>query len=118
MAIVKPTYKHDCNECIFLGNFLYSGRWVPKGVTSVDLYFHLSSTFLSTFIARYGNEGHEYMSGFHIDFLVNGNYDDYPIKEAILRAISNRIIQFKIEKGDSYEDTVELQKEYGPTWVE
>ena len=47
---MKPIFEHDCSHCIFLGHF-----------DNHDLY-HCNHT-RETFLARYGNEGHEYKSG-------------------------------------------------------
>jgi hypothetical protein len=45
----KIRYKHDCKKCIYLGDYL-----------EYDLYFCEKEP---TVIARYGNEGEEYISG-------------------------------------------------------
>jgi hypothetical protein len=47
----KPIFQHDCETCTFLGSFQGS-----------DLYCHESD--LPTIIARYGDDGPEYISGF------------------------------------------------------
>ena len=53
---VKPNYKHDCNECIFLGHHTEHGK-------PVDLYFHeYEPTGYITFIGRYSSEGSDYAS--------------------------------------------------------
>jgi len=51
-----PLYQHDCARCIYLGRYLDkpTNRWR-------DLYVCKSSG--TTVIARYGNEGSEYVSG-------------------------------------------------------
>jgi len=48
---MKPTWKHDCDACEFLGMF-----------DKHDLYY-CSSTMLPTIIARFGSDGPEYKSG-------------------------------------------------------
>ena len=56
---MNPRYTHDCDRCIFLGQF-----------KEYDLYFAdhggLAPGFVpiqATVIARYGNDGPEYTSG-------------------------------------------------------
>jgi hypothetical protein len=52
----KKHYEHDgCKGCIFLGNLREDLIWY-------DLYY-CPQNDVPTVIARYGNEGHEYMSG-------------------------------------------------------
>jgi len=50
----KPQYKHDCDQCQFLGVTIGGGR-------VADLYAHVSPSWV-TLIARYGDEGREYFS--------------------------------------------------------
>lgn len=47
-----PQHQHDCTECTFLGT-----------LESNDLYFCNQSFFGPTVIARYGNNGQDYISG-------------------------------------------------------
>lgn len=53
----EPKYQHDCDKCSFLGNF----RDEPV-LQDYDLYACSRGPGL-TYLARYGNEGHEYQSG-------------------------------------------------------
>jgi len=46
----KPLFRHDCDNCQFLGNF-----------QEHDLYVHRHRTS-DTVVARYGSEGPEYLS--------------------------------------------------------
>lgn len=46
-----PVFKHDCEACIFLGHWCGRDLWYHKGVTE-------------TVIARFGNDGMDYISGF------------------------------------------------------
>jgi hypothetical protein len=49
-------YKHDCQACLFLGSY-----------EECDLYFcNQAGCGVSTVIARFGNGGHEYMSGLNV----------------------------------------------------
>lgn len=60
LAVNEKHYEHDCDKCIFLGN------WVDykKGRT-FDLYF-CSQDGLPTVLARYGNEEFNYYSGLNM----------------------------------------------------
>jgi hypothetical protein len=55
----KPLYTHDCESCLYLGQY-----------EDKDLYY-CSGGFTNTVIARYGNDGPEYMSG--MIFAINGH---------------------------------------------
>lgn len=50
-----PRFKHDCNECVFLGSY----RQEIGG--DYDLYY--CSKLFPTVIARFGHEGSDYISG-------------------------------------------------------
>ena len=50
-----PNFQHDCDQCIFLGDFTHNGELL-------DLYVAFHTFGGGTLIARYGNQGHEYMS--------------------------------------------------------
>jgi hypothetical protein len=64
---MKPKFKHDCERCTFLGNF--------KGF---DLYFCPQTPNLPTVLARFSNEGADYVSGIYSDIA--------PLNEAKKRA--------------------------------
>lgn len=53
---MEPKFKHDCDKCTFLG------RHEPS---DSDLYYHPTQgrSVLETIVARYGDEGSHYMSG-------------------------------------------------------
>lgn len=53
----KPQFKHDCNDCKFLGRYT-----TPSGV-ACDLYFCPQGGRIPTVIARYSDEGSDYNSG-------------------------------------------------------
>jgi len=65
-----PQFKHDCQDCQFLGRFhgigvsAYRGMDPPK---DHDLYYHAPphscNSSGSTIIARYGDNGLDYVSG-------------------------------------------------------
>lgn len=49
-----PNFLHDCDECVFLGNYEYESR-------AFDLYYCPKEP--TTVLARFGDEGPEYESG-------------------------------------------------------
>lgn len=53
----EPYYQHDCDQCQYLGAFIDEHNLLH------DLY-HCTKGPGETFIARYGDEGREYRSGF------------------------------------------------------
>ena len=61
---VKTHFKHDCTECKPLGELLYSKyeHDIHFHQQIFDLYF-CSQNILPTVIARFGNGGHDYVSG-------------------------------------------------------
>ena len=65
----KPIFKHDCNQCVFLANFIDTQN-------KYDLYFCKQGGILPTVIARYGNDGPEYTSGLNIPLrpLIHAQY--------------------------------------------
>jgi hypothetical protein len=54
----KPKFEHDCEKCVFLG------RWYTNETDDYDFYWcdKLGLPNLASVIARYGNEGREYLS--------------------------------------------------------
>lgn len=77
-----PIYKHDCNNCQFLGYFEH------EHYGTVDLYF---CNHTPTVVARYGHDGWEYMSG-----MIFANPDgNAALYEAKLRAIKLGIYEEK-----------------------
>lgn len=52
----KPIFKHECDKCIFLGG--YTGN----NGSYADLYYCLQLG-IPTVIARYSDEGDDYVSG-------------------------------------------------------
>lgn len=57
----KPLYQHDCDACVFQGILYFS---LPGVTTQYDIY-----TCRDSILARYGNEGHQYVS-----LMDNGRY--------------------------------------------
>lgn len=47
-----PRYEHDCDQCVFLGEY-----------DKYDLYHCSQGNTIDTVIARYGNDGPDYSSG-------------------------------------------------------
>jgi hypothetical protein len=68
----QPRYAHDCSSCVFLGQF---GEY--------DLYFCPGET---TLLCRFGDEGHEYKSGFEFALCFPGA-DHFHYTEALYRAL-------------------------------
>lgn len=68
-----PQYKHDCDDCIFLGR--YDGH---------DLYFH--KKFPVTVLARFGNNGPDYVSGLLMWKIIP------VLHEAAIRAVAQRLM--------------------------
>ena len=50
-------FKHDCARCVYLEDIK------DEEGNKFDLYFCKDMGVLLTIVARYGNEGHQYMSG-------------------------------------------------------
>lgn len=55
-TMIDPLYEHDCDNCKFLGRYRQNSQGAPY-----DLYF--CPTADSTVIARYGDDGPDYVSG-------------------------------------------------------
>lgn len=78
----NPQFTHDCDDCIFLGNF--NGK---------DLYVHVKDP--QTIIARNGNEPEEYKSGLGLCSI------DPELKEAGVRAVKLDLLsQEMLDKHD------------------
>lgn len=79
----KPEHKHDCSECIFLGNY-----W-PKPRQTVDLYI-CKGPRETSLIARYGSDGPEYCSG-PIEIEIAHAFDGKHgwVKSALKRALQD-----------------------------
>jgi len=61
---MKPTFKHDCEQCRFLGTLRIPNPINLKDSTW-DLYacYSTHSGNLNTVLARFGNDGPDYISG-------------------------------------------------------
>ncbi len=74
-------YKHDCNDCIYLGEF-----------DGADLYYHPNlGPLTETLIARHSDNGRDYTSGIafskpYTDIAGEAHYGIPEIVEARLRA--------------------------------
>jgi len=77
MSEKRPTFQHDCDECVFLGRYQSSGTQdIPLDIPHVgrvtkrapipeedcDLYYCEIGP-MPTVIARYSDEGSDYKSG-------------------------------------------------------
>jgi hypothetical protein len=87
----KPVYKHNCSQCIFLGNYAIEGK-------VHDLYYCPQIT-LPTVIARHGNEGPDYSSSIEIAVSQMQDIETYhlPLPEALRRAYKKRLITFAVK---------------------
>ena len=66
-------YKHDCDECIYL----YTTDKDDYDTGSIyDVYF-CEQGGIPTVIARYGNDGSEYMSGLGFNFHVLKDAEEF-----------------------------------------
>lgn len=97
-----PVYKHDCDKCVFLGNMPYSGSFVPEGVISVDLYVCCLDSRV-TFIARFGNDPGDYMSGFSAFWFFRNDMRDYPLIPAVKEAFLRGLIDIEVKTTEIYE---------------
>lgn len=65
-TVSKPMFKHDCDSCIFLGNYIGGVFTDSTEMDIYDLYYcpgDDDNPIHATVIARYGNAGWEYQSG-------------------------------------------------------
>jgi len=53
-------FHHDCEECVYLGQFTFT---YDSGRERFDAYYCEIIPEFPTVIARYGNEGHQCLSG-------------------------------------------------------
>lgn len=75
-----PLYKHDCNECIFLGRF-----------NQKDLYFCDQNKTLPTILVRHSSKDSDYTSG--LEFGANAAKDsESPVGEAYRRAKRRKLV--------------------------
>lgn len=72
-----PQFTHDCQDCTFLGSI------IDRNNMECDLYVHVDEhdTAHSTFIARYSDEGSDYIST--PLFLMGENLESLPTPLAI-----------------------------------
>lgn len=77
----QPKFVHDCEACVYLGE--HEGE---------DLYYCAKS--IQTVIARYGNEGSDYMSGMRFADPTSPN-----LAEAKRRANERGLTRFTAELG-------------------
>jgi hypothetical protein len=63
----KPLFDHDCSNCQYLGRYTVSQYYCDftNGTKDVDLYFCTQGGMLNTVVARFGNEGSDYISGLY-----------------------------------------------------
>ena len=71
----SPIYQHDCKRCTYLGSCEYEGR-------SYDLYSCDQWGLEETVVARFGDDGPDYMSGMAI---AEQCPPDHPLAVALAR---------------------------------
>lgn len=76
MAFQKQHYQHDCNKCIYLGDYTLKD-------TIYDLYWCDSSILGASLISRYDNEGPDYFSSHTPDCFAAG-FQPGPLELQIL----------------------------------
>lgn len=74
-----PMYEHDCTSCEYLGTYSEGGDY--------DLYVHVDGH--PTVIARFGDEGSEYLSGLAA---VGGHHAIQSLWEAMRLAVVNNLL--------------------------
>jgi hypothetical protein len=84
-----PEFLHDCDTCVYLGKYVTEGE-------HFDLYYHPErrGSNMATIIARFGNEGAEYLSGLESGRSSNIP-ETYPLREAYRRAVARGLIDTK-----------------------
>lgn len=74
--MATPNWQHDCKQCTFLGT-LHEGRdWWD--------FYYCRQHGIPTVIARFGDDGPEYMSGM--------NMESWPLKVAQMLAAKNGLV--------------------------
>jgi len=80
MSEDAPRYKHDCSNCMFLGNFILD--------ITYDLYVCSAGKNISTVVARYSSDGPDYLSGLEFALLyekgINSNGVTYKNTESFI----------------------------------
>ena len=79
----KPRYTHDCDTCVFLGQYRDATAFSHK---YTDLYY-CASCDSGSVLARYGSKTPDYMSAPIAVLLYAGYKSEHPLLEAIRRQI-------------------------------
>lgn len=80
-------FKHDCDECVFLGHYERPpGNLTFTTKNNFDLYY-CRGAIGTTLIARFGDEGDQYASGFAHFFKEENDTIKWsnPLRQAFLR---------------------------------
>jgi hypothetical protein len=77
--LLRPAYQHDCDVCQFLGSYKHDEKWY-------DLYY-CERCDDGTVLARYGDDGPDYLSLMLHVLLYVGLKSDDPLVEAARRQI-------------------------------
>lgn len=103
---MKKNFKHDCETCIFLGEFLFRDNFTrgvdPLIIRAADLYVCSQDEF-PTVIARFSDESSNYISGIMLHD--RHGFQHMALREAQLRAFSDDILEIKYnsENAKKYE---------------
>ena len=85
LELSTPKHEHDCDNCIFLGNYL----WEHDNI-DYDIYICIrKNSRYKSFIARYGINGDYMSASFNVMFFEIG----HPIRVSYERAIQKGLIK-------------------------
>ena len=102
----KPNFKHDCDECVFLGEIRFRNNFTrevdPDTVQVADLYVCPQGGY-PTVIARFSDTDSDYISGIMTH---NQELQHIALHEAQLRAFSAGILKITFDKeaADKYNE--------------
>lgn len=103
-----PRFQHDCPACKFLGQYRYADD--PNKRYDYDLYVCGQAGSIPTVIARFSDDGPDYMSGIHGGLFVNVNgvNPTYPLTVALYQAVQEGYLRIsatpKLKEADESKD--------------
>lgn len=104
---MKKHFKHDCETCIFLGEFLFRDNFTrgvdPLIIRAADLYVCSQDGLSPTVIARFSDETLNYISGIMLHD--RHGFHHMALREAELRAFADNILEitYNSENAKKYE---------------
>lgn len=76
----EPRYLHDCNRCVFLGQYKEFDLYVCPKTTG--------NTTIATMVARHGSDGPDYLSGLSVALLYErGEFPESTCGQILLEAL-------------------------------